>query len=362
MTRLPSLFLIVVFGGSIVATTARAQEPGFKSLFNGKDLTGWQGNPKLWSVRDGAITGVTGTDADTKINHNTFLVYTNGLVDNFELRLSYRIVNGNSGIQYRSKLVKQGTFGPIVGGYQADFEAGKTYSGILYEELGRGILAQRGQKTVIQDADGKAKIEVAGSVGDSKEIQSKIKNEDWNDYVVIANGNHLQHFINGQQTVDVIDEQTAKAAKSGVLALQIHVGAPMTVQFKNVRIKKLSGDSAQQSDLEKMQGDWVPTEIIANGKTLEADVISAIKVKIKDNGYKSERADGQDEGTFKLNEAASPQSMDLTTGSGDEVQAIYEISGDTFKACYAVKGASRPTEFKSTEDSNHILVVYQHKK
>ena len=85
----------------------------------------------------------------------------------------------------------------------------------------------------------KTKIEVVGSLGKSDEIQARIKNEDWNDYVVIAKGNHFQHFINGQQTVDVIDEQPAKAAKSGVLALQIHVGPPMTVQFKNIRIKNL---------------------------------------------------------------------------------------------------------------------------
>jgi len=343
-------------------------EPGFKSLFNGKDLSEWDGNPKLWSVKDGTITGITGSDADTKINHNTFLVWKGGDVADFELRLSYRIEKGNSGIQYRSKVTETGKFGPIVGGYQADFEAGKTYSGILYEERGRGILAQRGQKTVIKEVeetkDGKTqkktKVEVTGSVGDTKDIQAKIKDEDWNDYVVIAKGNHLQHFINGQQTVDIIDDQPAKAAKSGVLALQIHVGPPMVVQFKNVRMKNLSGDSAK-SDLQQMQGKWMPVEIIANGKSLEADVIKAINVTINENSYKSERADGQDEGTFKLNESGSPKIMDLTAGNGSDVPAIYEINGDTFKACYAVGSASRPTEFKSTEDSNHILVVYKRK-
>jgi hypothetical protein len=215
-----------------------AKEPVFKNPFNGKDLTGWTGNPLLWSVKDGAITGKTGTDPGDKISHNTFLVYSEPVGD-FELRLSYRIVGGNSGIQYRSKVQEQGKFGPIVGGYQADFEAGKTYSGILYEERGRGILAQRGQKTVVKEVDGKTKIEVVGSLGTSEDIQAKIKNEDWNDYVVIAKGNHFQHFINGQQTVDVVDEQEAKAAKSGVLALQLHAGPPMTVQFKNIRIKEL---------------------------------------------------------------------------------------------------------------------------
>jgi hypothetical protein len=241
LTRLAgALGLSAVLLTPTAVLLAQEAEADFTSLFNGKDLTGWQGNPDLWSVRDGAITGVT--KADPKLTHNTFLVWTNGTPRDFELRLSYRIEKGNSGIQYRSKVLRQGQFGPIVGGYQADFEAGKTYSGILYEEGGRGILAQRGQKTVIKPdaADpNKTKVEKVGEVGKSDEIQARIKHEDWNDYVVIARGNHLQHFINGVPTVDVVDEQETKAAKSGVLALQIHVGPPMVVQFKNVRIKNL---------------------------------------------------------------------------------------------------------------------------
>ncbi|MBL9128744.1 MAG: DUF1080 domain-containing protein [Verrucomicrobiales bacterium] len=229
----------LALGATLLAlTSARAAEEGFTSLFDGKSLDGWEGNTAIWSVKDGTITGQT--TAETKLKHNTFLVWKNGTVGDFELRLSYRIVNGNSGIQYRSKVAEQGAQGPIVGGYQADFEAGKTYSGILYEERGRGILAQRGQQTRISaGADGKTKIETTGSVGKSEDIQAKIKSEDWNDYVVIAKGNHLQHFINGVATVDVVDEDAAHAAKSGVLAFQVHVGPPMVVQFKNVRIKKL---------------------------------------------------------------------------------------------------------------------------
>lgn len=235
--RLSALSALALWVSSCALCQQGGAEPGFKPLFNGKDLTGWKGNPALWSVRDGAITGVT--LADPKLTHNTFLVYEPEQFGDFELRLSYRIVGGNSGIQYRSKVMEQGAFGPIVGGYQADFEAGKTYSGILYEERGRGILAERGGKTVVREVEGKTKVEVVGSVGVSGEIQAAIRHEDWNEYVVIARGNHLQHFINGRQTVDVVDEETGKAAMRGVLALQIHVGPPMTVQFKNIRIKQL---------------------------------------------------------------------------------------------------------------------------
>ena len=214
---------------------------GFKPLFNGKDLTGWAGRPQHWSVEDGAITGRT--TKEDPAQGNNFLIAKDGdknlIVDNFELRFSYKFSGdwGNSGVQYRSE--DKGNF--VVHGYQADFEVGPTYSGILYEEGQgrRGILAQRGQKTVVKEADGKTKIEVVGSLGDSKEIQAAINQNDWNDYVVIAKGNHLQHFINGKPTVDVIDEQESKAAKSGILALQLHAGPPMKVQFKNLRIKSL---------------------------------------------------------------------------------------------------------------------------
>lgn len=241
MKLTPCLSWIAALTGCLAgAALAAGTEAGFKPIFNGKDLAGWQGNPEIWSVKDGAITGVT--TENTKLSHNTFLVWTNGMVDDFELRLKYRIVGGNSGIQYRSRVQEQGKFGPIVGGYQADFEAGKTYSGILYEERGRGILAERGQKVRVgadpADAN-KPKIEVTGTVGKSEEIQAKIKNEDWNEYLIVARGNHLQHFINGAATVDVLDEQAAKAARSGVLALQIHAGPPMTVQFKDVELKRL---------------------------------------------------------------------------------------------------------------------------
>lgn len=238
-----TLAIAALLCAASAATRAADVEPGFKSLFNGKDLTGWEGRPEHWSVVDGAITGRTTKENPAK--GNNFLIWRpdgkNGDVGDFELRLSYRIVPnndrgfGNSGIQYRSK--DFGNF--VVGGYQADFEAGKTFSGILYEEKMDGILAQRGQKTAVKTINGKTKVEVVGSVGSSDEIQAAIKKEDWNDYVVIAKGNHLQHFINGKQTVDVTDEREGKRAKTGILALQLHAGEPMTVQFKNIRIKPL---------------------------------------------------------------------------------------------------------------------------
>jgi hypothetical protein len=224
--------------GDLTLIEDRPGEQGFQKIFNGKDLTGWEGNPKLWSVKDGAITGQTTEENPT--HGNTFLIWTNGTVADFELRCSYKIVPGdsrgfaNSGIQYRSKVMDPANW--VVGGYQADMEAGVTYSGILYEERMRGILAQRGEKVVLRKD---AKPQVVGSLGSAEEIGAAIKKGDWNDYVIIAKGNHLQQFINGKQTVDVVDEDEAKRAASGVLALQLHAGPPMTVQFKSIRLKKL---------------------------------------------------------------------------------------------------------------------------
>lgn len=234
--------LLPLLALSFLAASLHAEDV---QLFNGKDLSNWEGNPKLWSVENGTITGRTGAEGETKIKHNTFLVWKGGQVGDFEMTFKYRIEKGNSGVQYRSKALDAGEFGPIIGGYQADFEAGKTYSGILYEEKGRGILAKRGEKTVIKavakdPADPKAKgfkVEVTGSVGVSDEIQAGIKSEDWNEYKIVAKGNHVEHFINGKQTIDVTDEDEANAPKVGLLALQIHAGPAMVVQFKDLVLK-----------------------------------------------------------------------------------------------------------------------------
>ena len=223
------------------AAVSPAAEEGFQSIFNGKDLTGWSGNPKLWSVKDGAITGQT--TAENPAKGNTFLIWTNGTVSDFELRCSFRLVPGddqgfaNSGIQYRSKVIDPANW--VVGGYQADMEAGPNYTGILYEEaMSRGIMAQRGEKVVF-DADGKK--QVVGSVGNARDIEGSLKKGGWNDYVIIAQGNHLQQFINGKQTIDVTDSCEAKRALSGIVALQLHAGPPMMAQFKDIRIKNLKG-------------------------------------------------------------------------------------------------------------------------
>jgi len=220
----------------LVATVSHAAP---KALFNGKDLTGWEGNTELWSVKDGAITGQT--TAEKPAEGNTFLIWKGGDVADFVLTFKYKMTPGddkkfvNSGVQYRSKVVDEKNW--VVAGYQADFEYGSNFSGILYEEKGRGILAQRGQKVSISKGDSpdKPKLEVTGETGKSEEIQAAIKKDDWNEYKVVAKGGHLQHYINGKLTVDVTDK-TDEGAKKGILALQLHAGPPMKVEFKDLML------------------------------------------------------------------------------------------------------------------------------
>ncbi len=223
-----------IFAAASALLLAVSAQAGERTLSNGTDLSEWDGNPKLWSIKDGIITGQTTVESPAK--GNTFLIWKGGDVSNFDLTFKYKTQPGdakgfaNSGVQYRSKVIDPANW--VVSGYQADLEAGSTYSGILYEERGRGILAKRGEKVVVKDSG----IEKAGSVGDSATIQASIKANDWNQYRVVAQDGHLQHFINGLQTVDVLDE-SSKGAKSGILALQLHAGAPMQIQFKDIVLK-----------------------------------------------------------------------------------------------------------------------------
>ncbi len=340
----------------------RAQA-GFQTIFNGVDLTGWSGNPKLWSVQDGAITGQT--TAENPAPGNTFLIWTNGTVSDFELRCSFRIVPGdnhgfaNSGIQYRSKVLDPKNW--VVGGYQADMEAGPTYTGSLYEErMTRGTMAARGEK-VVWDQD--CQKHVVGHVGDADAIQASVKKGGWNTYRIIAKGNHLQQFINGQMSVDVTDNCESKRAMSGVLALQLHAGPPMLVQFKDLRLKDLSGEAGGAQDLNKLQGAWRVANLEANGMPASQADFQDITVTIKGNSYALVNGDQTDKGTFSLDPSKTPKQMDIhhTNDSGDQetLLGIYDIQPDGFRVCYAQPGGDRPTSFTTTQDSGTMLVTYK---
>jgi hypothetical protein len=215
---------------SLVLVSAAHGEEKYKELFNGRDLTGWEGDKRLWSVQDGLLTGQT--TADTKIEKNTFCIWTGGEVGDFELEATFRLEgDNNSGVQYRSqKYPKNGPYAII--GYQADIHPAPNYIGMLYDEGGRGIAAERGQKVTL-------------GTGDAKDVKPlKVKDEapklsDWNTLEVRAVGNHLVHKFNGEVTVDVTDNDPENAEAKGLLALQVHAGPPMKVQFKSIKLRPL---------------------------------------------------------------------------------------------------------------------------
>jgi len=206
-------------------------EPGFVSLFNGRNLLGWRGNPKIWSVQDGAITGQT--TQKNCVSENTFLIWTGGDVRDFELRLKFRLENGNSGIYFRSRQRTAMHPEPLIG-CQADFSADGRWTGVIMEYTLRGILAERGQKVVI-GKDGK--IDVAGSVGDPDELLGKVRPKQWNDYTFSARGGRIILKINGVVMCDLEDNDPRRIT-SGKLALQVHQGPDMLVQFKDIRMRQ----------------------------------------------------------------------------------------------------------------------------
>jgi hypothetical protein len=207
------------------------KEPGFVKIFNGKDLTGWEGDANFWSVQDGAIVGQTTKAKPTR--GNTFLIWKAGKPADFELRMKFKLANHNSGIQFRSRQVK-GNY--VVAGYQADFDGRNSYTGMIYEEKGRGIMARRGTKVVV---DAKGKKKVAGKTCTEQEFKKVFKAGDWNDYTIAAKGNELVLKVNGLVTSEMVDNHEARRAMSGILALQLHAGPPMKVQFKDIRLKTL---------------------------------------------------------------------------------------------------------------------------
>jgi len=224
-------FFITLFLSSLVSFTLLGEQ----SLFNGKDLEGWDGNPLHWSVEDGAIVGVNTKENPTK--GNTFLIWKGGELQDFDLSLECKIDSGNSGIQYRS-FIKPGEHdGWRIGGYQADFESGDKYSGICYGEAFRGILCMRGDRTTLsRDASGKL-VKSVEKIGETTKLGLSVKKKDWNSYRIVADGYRFEHYINGEKMCELIDEDEKERRAEGLLAFQVHAGPPMKVYFRNIVLK-----------------------------------------------------------------------------------------------------------------------------
>lgn len=231
----PCAVLLMGFAavGFLQAEEPASKSPpeGFVAVFNGRDLTGWEGNPTYWKVEDGALTGTT----DGKLKANSFITWRGGTLRNFELRVKVKVTaGGNSGLQYRG--TERPDLGPfVVTGYQCDVVANRAdYDGMLYEERGRRILAHTGERVII-DPQGQPWVVGAFPL-------KKFPPGEWHDYRVLVEGNHHRHWIDGHPTVDVIDLDTKGRKLEGVLAVQVHVGPTMKIQYRDFFLKNLPDD------------------------------------------------------------------------------------------------------------------------
>jgi hypothetical protein len=220
------------------ATTAPTKE--LKSIFNGKDLDGWDGDPRLWSVKDGVIRGET--TPDTPAQGNTFLIWRGGSTKNFELQLAFRCNDSNnSGIQYRSKHIDDPKAKNrwVVRGYQHELRNEVGYpnvAGFIYDEGGkRGRLCLVGEKSVWEN--GAKRVEKTWL--DETAFKKLFKLNDWNQVAIVAQGDRIQHFLNDQLILEFSDQDPELSLKEGVLALQLHAGKPMWAEFKDIRFRQL---------------------------------------------------------------------------------------------------------------------------
>jgi hypothetical protein len=219
-------------GGSPVGVL---EESGFQPIFDGKSLKNWSCDANFWRVENGGIIGET--TAQHQPPQNIFCIWKGGAPGDFELKLQYKLTgasSGNSGIQYRS--VEMPEVAPwVLKGYQFDIDAQQTYTGQMYEERARGFLALRGQ--IVNIPNGK-KTGSIGSTGDSDQLRSFIKPEDWNDVHIIARGNTMIHMINGHVMAVVVDDDQANRKMAGEIGIQLHkTPNAMKMETRNIRLK-----------------------------------------------------------------------------------------------------------------------------
>ena len=234
-----------------ILVESNPDDVGFVSLFDGKTLEGWDGDTTLWRAENGRLVGEI-LPGNT-LSVNSFLIWQGGQPADFDLKTEFRISeNGNSGINYRSERID--TIPYALRGYQADIDGKNTYTGQNYEERKRTTLAYRGEQTTIgtqpnpnEPGSLRANVknnawgnrEVTTSLGESDSLKALIHPEDWNECHLIVRGNRLQHYINGVLMSDVTDDDPVNRQMAGLLGVQVHVGPPMRVEYRNIRLKHL---------------------------------------------------------------------------------------------------------------------------
>jgi hypothetical protein len=241
LVLLTAFLVLVGVLGADAPVTAPPEVDAMQLLFNGKDLTDWDGDPRLWSVRDGVIHGET-TEANPA-NGNTFLIWKEGTTKDFELRLSFRCsATNNSGIQYRSKHITDGKVGNqwVVRGYQHELRNETqlpNVAGFIYDEGGKRRRICLVGEEATWEKEGKKLI--TSNLVDQAAFQKLFRLDDWNDVVIIAKGNQIRHYLNDTLILDFTDNDPDRALTEGILALQLHAGKPMWAEFKNIRLREI---------------------------------------------------------------------------------------------------------------------------
>jgi len=285
---------MVIVGLAMVLATSGLAAPaddGFVSIFNGKDLSGWDGDSRLWSVKDGVIVGET--TAEARAHGNTFLIWDGGKLDNFTLRLKFRIGSrNNSGVQFRSVRVDTGKSKNkwVVKGYQVEVQEAPGKVGFLYDEKRRGWLVNVGDLMVTDREGDKLNKRVVSKIADKAQLikegyYKSNKTDQWNQYEITCRGNHILIKLNGYQTVELIDNDKKDRTLAGILALQLHAGAPMRVEFKDIEVRKLTenyGEAKLLLNGKDLTGWTVPLE---KNKDTFSVKDAAIDVTGKPSGY-----------------------------------------------------------------------------
>lgn len=248
LMMLLALVLNTMLPGCATSQKSRGNQKGFVQIFDGKTLKGWEGDPTYWRVENGSLVGEI--TPSTLLKRNQFIIWKDGLTNDFELTLECKITNsGNTGINYRSEELKDLQY--AMKGYQADIDGANRYTGQNYEERGRTTLAYRGQKVIVNEQNTPGPLQdriksnawtettITGSLGSSDSLKNFIKSEDWNRIHLVVKGNLMQHYVNDILMSEVTDNDKINGKSSGLLGVQVHVGPPMKVEYRNIRLKTL---------------------------------------------------------------------------------------------------------------------------
>jgi len=342
--------LPILLSSLVLSHSSFGEDAAFRPLFNGKDLTGWDGNPELWKVENGEIVG--NTTGPEQLSYNQFLIWRGGVVKNFELKAKIRQKGNNTGIQYRSSENADKKWS--IRGYQCDIHPNAPYRAMMYEEGGRGIVSQNGQSVVI-DPSG-----VKWLAGEHDAVEVDVA--EWHEYTIIAKGNHLVHQIDGKTTMELTDFEEAKRSLEGLIAFQIHRGPAMEVHIKDVMLKELPEGGVVPFEKSAIPSDAQIIEGKGPGAKPKAAPAKSAPApgKGKGKGKAKAKGKGQPPAAAKANR---PQAVGPAIGANvaTPVTNIKTLPGFKVELLYSVPGGDQGSWVNlCTDDKGRIYASDQY--